>query len=41
MKLTIGNETRVVEPGAMYIIPGGVKHRAVAVGGPAVGAGCF
>lgn len=36
MELQIGEETRIVEPGGMYLIPGGVKHRAVAVGGPAV-----
>ena len=36
MQLTIGDETRVVEPGALYLIPPGVPHRAVAVGGRAV-----
>ncbi|OYW24966.1 MAG: cupin [Planctomycetales bacterium 12-60-4] len=36
MELTIGDETRVVEPGALYLIPPNVPHRAVAVGGPAV-----
>ena len=35
MELTIGDETRVVEPGASYFVPPGVRHRAVAVGGPA------
>ncbi len=34
LQLTIGEETRVVEPGAMYIVPGGVPHRAVALDGP-------
>jgi quercetin dioxygenase-like cupin family protein len=34
MELTIGAETRVVEPGAMYIIPSNTPHKAVAVGGP-------
>lgn len=32
MELTIGDETREVGPGEMYIIPGGVEHRAVAIG---------
>lgn len=36
MQLTIGEETRVCEPGEMYLIPGDVLHRAVAVDGPAV-----
>ena len=34
LQLTIGDETRVVEPGAMYIIPPHVLHRAVAIDGP-------
>lgn len=36
LQLTIGDETRLVEPGAMFLIPSGVSHRAVAVGGPVV-----
>ena len=36
MELQIGDETRTVEPGGMYLIPGGVPHRAKAIGGPAV-----
>lgn len=36
MELTIGDETRVVHPGSLYLIPPNVPHRAVAVGGPAV-----
>ncbi len=36
VQLTIGDETRVVEPGAMFLIPPNVPHRAVAVDGPAV-----
>lgn len=36
MQLTIGDETRTVEPGSLYLIPPNTKHRAVAVGGPAV-----
>ncbi len=35
LELTIGGETRTLEVGSMYIIPGNVRHRAVAVGGPA------
>lgn len=34
MELTIGDETRIVEPGAMFIIPPHTLHRAAAVGGP-------
>ena len=36
LQLTIGDETRVVEPGAMFLIPPNVYHRAVAIDGPAV-----
>ena len=36
LELTIGGETRIVEAGAMFIIPPHVPHRAVAVDGPAV-----
>lgn len=32
----VGDEDRVVGPGAMYRIPGGVPHRVVALDGPAV-----
>lgn len=35
MELSIGDDTRMVEPGEAYLIPPGVPHRAVAVGGPA------
>lgn len=35
MELTIGDDVRTVEPGAAYLIPANVPHRAVAVGGPA------
>ena len=41
MELTIGDETRIVEPGAMYIIPANVPHRAAAVGGPVVALDIF
>ncbi|MBS0265432.1 MAG: cupin domain-containing protein [Planctomycetes bacterium] len=36
MELTIGDETRVVEAGSMFLIPPNVIHKAVAVDGPAV-----
>jgi len=36
MQLTIGEETRVVSPGSMYLIPPNVPHRAIAIDGPAV-----
>lgn len=35
LTLTIGDETRTVEAGSMFIIPPNVPHRAVAVDGPA------
>lgn len=41
MELTIGDETRRLEPGAMYIIPGNTPHRAVAVAGPVVALDVF
>jgi quercetin dioxygenase-like cupin family protein len=36
VQLTIGDETRVVEAGSLFLIPPNVPHRAVAVDGPAV-----
>lgn len=33
MELTIGSEVKIVEPGALYIIPPNTPHRAVAIGG--------
>lgn len=36
LQLTIGDETRTVQPGSLFIIPPNVPHRAVAVDGPAV-----
>lgn len=36
LDLTIGDETRRCQPGAMFLIPPNVPHRAVAVGGPVV-----
>lgn len=35
MELTIGEETRVLEPGELYIIPPDTPHRAAPVGGSA------
>jgi quercetin dioxygenase-like cupin family protein len=36
LELTIGDETRVVEPGALFLIPANVYHKAVPVGGRVV-----
>ena len=36
LELTIGDETRTVEDGSMFIIPPDTPHKAVAVDGPAV-----
>jgi quercetin dioxygenase-like cupin family protein len=33
LQLTIGDETRLVEAGSLFLIPGGTPHRAVAVQG--------
>lgn len=35
VQLTIGDETRIVEAGSLFLIPPNVPHRAVAVDGPA------
>lgn len=34
LELTIGEETRIVEPRSMFIVPPNVPHRAVAIDGP-------
>lgn len=34
LQLTIGDETRVLESGSMFIVPPNVPHRAVAIDGP-------
>ena len=34
LQFTIGDETRVVEAGSMFLIPPNVPHRAVAIDGP-------
>jgi quercetin dioxygenase-like cupin family protein len=36
LQLTIGDETRIVEAGSLFLIPSNVPHRAVAVDGPVV-----
>ena len=36
VQLTIGDETRICEAGSLFLIPPNVKHRAVAIDGPAV-----
>lgn len=41
LKFTIGEETRVLEPGDQWLIPGGVPHTVVAVDGPAVALDVF
>ncbi len=35
LQLTIGEETRVVQAGSLFIIPPNVPHRALAIDGPA------
>jgi len=35
LRLTIGDETRVVGPGSLFIIPPNVAHQATAIDGPA------
>ena len=34
MEMTIGSETRVLEPGSLFLIPSNTPHKASAVGGP-------
>lgn len=34
LELTIGDEIRVLKPGDLYLVPGGVQHRAIALEGP-------
>lgn len=41
LEFTIGGETRLVKPGDVWRIPGEVKHKVVAVGGPAVALDVF
>lgn len=35
LELTIGSETRILDPGSLYLIPPDIPHQAVAVEGPA------
>ena len=41
MKFTIDGESRIVEPGESFIIPGNVPHRAEAIDGPCVALDIF
>jgi quercetin dioxygenase-like cupin family protein len=34
LQLSIGDETRLCEPGSMFLIPPNIPHRAVAIEGP-------
>ncbi len=36
LKFTLGDETRIVDAGSMFIIPPGVPHKVVAIDGPAI-----
>jgi quercetin dioxygenase-like cupin family protein len=36
LEFTLGDETRTVEAGAMFIIPPGVPHKVLAIDGPAI-----
>ena len=41
LEFTIGGETRVLGPGDIWRIPGGVPHKVVALDGPAVALDAF
>ena len=41
MELTIGDQTRTVEAGSLFLIPPNTPHRAAAVGGPIALLDCF
>jgi quercetin dioxygenase-like cupin family protein len=41
LEFTVGGITRVLGPGDLWRIPGGVPHRVVAIDGPAVALDCF
>lgn len=41
LEFTVGGLTRLLEPGDLWRIPGGVPHRVVAVDGPAVALDVF
>lgn len=36
LQLTIGEETRIIQRGTMYLIPPDTPHSAVAIGGPVI-----
>jgi quercetin dioxygenase-like cupin family protein len=41
MQFTIGDVTKIVNPGEIWRIPGGVKHKVVAIDGPVVAVDVF
>ncbi|CAN5912102.1 cupin domain-containing protein [soil metagenome] len=41
LEFTIGGQTRILHPGDLWRIPGGVPHRVVALDGPAVALDVF
>jgi quercetin dioxygenase-like cupin family protein len=41
LQFTIGDETRIVGPGDVWRIPGGVKHHVIALEGPATALDVF
>jgi quercetin dioxygenase-like cupin family protein len=41
LQFTIGGHTRILSPGDIWRIPGGVVHRVVAIDGPAVALDAF
>jgi quercetin dioxygenase-like cupin family protein len=41
LEFTIGGVTRVLQPGDVWRIPGGVRHRVRPIGGPAVAIDVF
>ncbi|MEW4568167.1 cupin domain-containing protein [Tautonia sp. JC769] len=41
LEFTVGGMTRILEPGDLWRIPGGVPHRVVALDGPAVALDVF
>ncbi len=41
LEFTIGGRTRILEPGDLWRIPGGVPHRVIALDGPAVALDVF
>jgi quercetin dioxygenase-like cupin family protein len=41
LEFTVGGDTRLLSAGDTWRIPGGVKHKVIAVGGPAVAIDVF